>query len=67
MISEAIKQLRTERQMTQRQLARALDVGELAISRWERGINQPTVTNIQRLAGTFEVPITVLFGDTSSV
>ncbi|MFD7998485.1 helix-turn-helix transcriptional regulator [Streptomyces mirabilis] len=67
MISKEIKRLRTERQMTQRQLARALDVGELAISRWERGINQPTVTNIQRLAGTFEVPITVLFGATSSV
>lgn len=67
MISEAIKQLRTERQMTQRQLARTLDVGELAVSRWERGVNQPTVANVQRLAGAFNVPIAILFGDTSSV
>ncbi|WP_353963433.1 helix-turn-helix transcriptional regulator [Streptomyces mirabilis] len=67
MISKEIKRLRTERQMTQRQLARAVDVGELAVYRWERGIRQPTTANIQRLAGAFDVPITVLFGDTSSV
>ncbi|MET7477639.1 helix-turn-helix transcriptional regulator [Streptomyces sp. NPDC005648] len=67
MIGQEIKRLRTERRMTQRQLARAIDVAELAVYRWERGLRQPRIANLQRLAGAFDVPIAALFGDTADI
>ncbi|MEV7150487.1 helix-turn-helix transcriptional regulator [Streptomyces sp. NPDC093084] len=65
MISQEIKRLRTAKRMTQRQLARAVDVGECEVYRWERGIRRPSVANIERLAATFDVPIADLFGDSN--
>ena len=37
--------------LTQRQLAEAVGVGELVVSKWERGMYRPSHENMIRLAG----------------
>lgn len=58
-----IKALREGAKMTQRDLALVLGVYELAVSRWERGINTPSGANLAGLADTFGVTIGWLYTD----
>jgi len=39
LIGENIKRLRTESNLTQEQLAEALNVSSVAVSKWERGVS----------------------------
>lgn len=55
MIGENIKYLRTERQLTQAALAKA-------IGYWERGVNEPVASNILSLAVFFGVTTDELLG-----
>ncbi len=45
-----IRQLRERRGMTQKQLADALGLSQVAICLWETGENVPTIQNLHRLA-----------------
>lgn len=45
-----IRQLREQRGMTQKQLADALGLSQVAICLWETGENVPTIQNLYRLA-----------------
>lgn len=45
-----IRQLRERRGMTQKQLADALGLSQVAICLWETGENVPTIQNLYRLA-----------------
>ena len=53
--------MRQERGLSLRGLAKACGLSVNAISRIERGESSPTVTSLQRLAKTLEVPITEFF------
>lgn len=54
---KTIKELRNERQWTQRQLATALDVTTVTVWNWESGRTVPSVQQLYRIAKVFDVAI----------
>ena len=57
-----IKKYRTERSMTQEQLACRLSVSAQAISKWERGENLPDSEMLPQIADALDISIDRLFG-----
>ena len=57
-----IKRLRTEKNVTQEQLAEAMNVTCAAVSKWERGDSYPDITLLQPLAFYFDVSLDELVG-----
>ncbi len=57
LIGENIKRLRTESNLTQEQLAEALNVSSVTVSKWERGDTMPDISMLPRLAYYFRVSI----------
>ena len=55
-----IRELRTERNLTQAQLARKLDVSDKTISKWETGRGYPDITLLEPIAEAFGVSVTEL-------
>ena len=56
-LGQKIKDLRTQRGMTQEQLADAIYVTRAAISKWETGKGYPGIDSLKLLAGVFGVTI----------
>lgn len=61
-INEKIKELRTEKGLTQKELSKALGIGQSTISEWEKGIYEPTASAIKVLAIYFDVSADYLLG-----
>ena len=59
---ERLKDLRTEKNLSQVQLAKEIDVGKSIISTWEKGINYPTLPRLVSIAKYFGVSIDYLAG-----
>ena len=57
---ELIKQLRTERKLTQKQLAEQLHVSDKAVSKWECGNGCPDIALLSELADVFGTDIQTL-------
>lgn len=57
MLSDNIKKLRTEKNLTQKDLANKLHVTSQAVSRWEKGEVEPSVSTIGEMAKIFEVTV----------
>ena len=49
-IGEFIRQLRKEREMTQKDVAEVLHITDRAVSKWERGLNAPDIALLEPLA-----------------
>lgn len=62
MLSQNIKQLRTSKGMTQKELAEKLHVTPQAVSRWENGEVEPSVSTIGEMADIFEVTADEIIG-----
>lgn len=62
MIGENIKRLRKEKNITQEQLAEAMNISCAAVSKWERGETYPDITALQPLAYYFGVSLDELMG-----
>ncbi len=60
-IGNIIKKLRTERSMTQEELAEHLGISFQAVSKWETGNTLPDITLLPKLAAFFGVRIDELF------
>ncbi len=60
-----IKELRTELNLTQFELAKAINTSQRNISRWENGENEPTASFISALAEFFSVSVSYLLGTDS--
>ena len=56
-IGQLIRRLRTERHMTQLQLAGKLNVSDKAVSKWERGLGCPDISLLPLLSGCLGVPL----------
>lgn len=52
-----IRTLRTEKKLTQKQLADALNISDRTVSKWERGLGCPDVSLLPDLAALLGVPI----------
>lgn len=61
-LGNRIKQLRKEKQLTQPQLADALNVSKSVISFWENDINEPKASYMVSLAMFFKVSTDYLLG-----
>jgi transcriptional regulator with XRE-family HTH domain len=59
-LSELLKQLREEREITQEELAFEAGITASALSRIERGINNPGWTTVRRLADALDVTLVQL-------
>ena len=56
-IGSFIRDLRKEKDMTQRDLANRLHITDRAVSKWERGLNAPDIALLEPLAEALEVSI----------
>ncbi|MDR0904669.1 MAG: helix-turn-helix domain-containing protein [Oscillospiraceae bacterium] len=61
-MGEIIRQLRRERNLTQKQLAELIGVGDRAISKWECGDGLPDISQLVPLADAFGVSADALLG-----
>lgn len=60
--SERVKELRRERNLTQEGLARSLELSNVAVSGYERGVRKPSFDILERLAEFFNTDIAYLMG-----
>lgn len=61
-LGDNIKKLRSERDLTQEQLADALGVSPQAVSRWENSTTYPDIELLPVIAGFFEITLDELMG-----
>jgi transcriptional regulator with XRE-family HTH domain len=64
MLAERIRQLRTDRGLTQQELADTLGITQQAVGRWEKGLASPDTPTLPRLADLFGVSTDYLLGRT---
>lgn len=57
-----LKELRNDRKLSQVELAKALNVSQSMIARWESDECEPTATNILAIADYFNVTTDLLLG-----
>ena len=57
-----ISELRREKGLSQRQLAKELNTSQANLSRWEQGLNEPSIIECWKIADYFEVSIDLLCG-----
>ena len=57
-----IAELRKEKGLTQRQLATEIGTSQANLSRWEQGLNEPSIVECWKIANFFEVSIDVVCG-----
>ena len=61
-MSDTITQIRTEKGLTQEQMARDLFVTRQAISRWETGETSPSIDMVKLICVTYSIPLERFFG-----
>lgn len=62
LFGERLKELRTESNLSQKNLALKLGIGKSIISGWELGQNEPTLSKLIAIADFFDVSIDYLAG-----
>ena len=60
--SERLKKLRIERNMSQNELSKKMDLTRATINAWEMGINTPNAQSLVLLASFFKVSVDYLLG-----
>lgn len=55
-LGETLKELRTEKNMTQEFVAESLGVSRQAVSKWENGSSEPSTSNLISIAKLYETP-----------
>lgn len=59
---ERLRELRTEKNIGQVELAKQINVSKGIISLWENGLREPTLSNLIALAQFFDVTLDYLAG-----
>ena len=54
---EFLKELRTQKQMTQEQVAERFNVSSRTVSRWETGRNMPDISLLTEIADFYEADV----------
>ena len=62
--NERLKELRIESGITQKDIAKLLNMSKMAVSHWERGNSEPSIDQLKILAAYFDVSIDYLVGYT---
>lgn len=61
---QRLKELRTEKGVTQIQIAKIVNMSKMAISHWEKGNSEPSIEQLKILANYFDVTVDYLIGFT---
>ncbi|MBQ4052871.1 MAG: helix-turn-helix transcriptional regulator [Clostridia bacterium] len=61
---ERLKELRMERNITQQELGNLVNMSKMAISHWEKGHSEPSLSQLIILSDYFEVSVDYLIGKT---
>lgn len=59
---ERLIELRVQKDLNQRELAKIIDVTQAGVSRWERGERTPDIVMLEKLAKFFDVSADYLLG-----
>ncbi len=62
MLGDMIKELRTEKGLSQAQLAKSIGVSQKAVDYWERNVNEPKASYIVMLCDYFRISADYLLG-----
>lgn len=57
-----IAELRKNKNLSQRQLAQNIGTSQANLSRWEQGLNEPSIIECWKIADFFDVSIDVVCG-----
>ena len=60
--SKRLKELRTDNNLSMKDLAKKIDATDAAISNWENNINEPKISYIIRLCNYFDVSADYVLG-----
>ena len=60
---DRLRKLRTEKKLTQKQLAEVLDMSVFTVSLWERGERKPDSNSLELLSSFFDVSTSYLIGE----
>lgn len=63
--SQRLRELRTDKQLSMKQLASAIGATDAAVSNWENDINEPKLSYIIKLCEFFDVSADYLLGITN--
>ena len=61
-IKHRIKELRKEKGITQKQLAKMVNKSETGLASWEQGLSEPNVNDIRLLCQIFDVSADYMLG-----
>ena len=61
---ERLKELRLEKNMTQQELGNLVNISKMAISHWEKGHSEPSISQLIFLSEYFGVTVDYLVGKT---
>lgn len=61
-IKYRLKELRQEKNLTQKQLAKMLNKSETGYASWEQGLSEPSINDIRTLCEIFDVSSDYLLG-----
>lgn len=62
-LGERIRQARKKKGMTQKQLGEVSSTSETTVKQYERGVRQPRLDQLQRIAAALEVPVLYFTGE----
>lgn len=61
-LKQRLKELRSEKGMTQTDVARRLNMSKMAVSHWEKGNSEPSIEQLKALAAMFDTSVDYLVG-----
>jgi transcriptional regulator with XRE-family HTH domain len=59
-----LKELRTEKGVSQQEIGKLVSMSKMAISHWEKGHSEPSISQLILLAEFFDVTVDYLIGKT---
>ncbi|MBR1975002.1 MAG: helix-turn-helix transcriptional regulator [Clostridia bacterium] len=64
---ERLKELRQEKNLSQQDLGNLVNMSKMAISHWEKGHSEPSISQLIILSNYFEVSVDYLIGKTDTL
>ena len=67
MFKERLKELRLERNISQQDLGKIVNASKMAVSHWEKGHSEPSISQLIILSDFFEVSVDYLIGKSDNM
>jgi len=63
-IKERLKELRKEKELTQKELAKLVNLSSNCVCEWEKGRSQPNIETLKKLSEIFACSVDYIIGNT---